>query len=237
MNLLRKPNRSNRIGGIALALVATSLLTMASVGISAFSIQVARPGNPSGDLQQFVGTWTASHEGTPFLILELHSENGSLAGGIRVCSFNLDMKNGTNNVTITDKKFTESLPVNNLKMSDNALTFDWKDPDGDQDHWKLEVNGGNAGRLSWVGLPDEMKVAPIQVTGTPRKLANRTANLLTSSRVIGLFCETHDRREHRRTMNVLAILPGVYVRRADLQRLSRSQNPSPRRQFIAFGRR
>ena len=169
MNLLRKPNRSNRIGGTALALVATSLLTMASVGISAFSVQVARPGNPSGDLQQFVGTWTASHEGTPFLILELHSEKGSLAGGIRVCSFNLDMKNGTNNVTITDKKFTESLPVNNLKMSDNALTFDWKDPDGDQDHWKLEVNGGNAGRLSWVGLPDEMKVAPIQVTRDPAK--------------------------------------------------------------------
>jgi hypothetical protein len=151
--------------GTALALVATSLLTVASVGISAFSFQVAQPGNPSGDLQQFIGTWTASHEGTPFLILELHSEKGgALAGGIRVCSFNLDMKNGTNNVTITDEKFTESLPVNNLKISNKSLTFDWKDPDGDEDHWKLEVTSANVGHLSWVGLPGEMSVAPIQVT-------------------------------------------------------------------------
>jgi hypothetical protein len=59
----------------------------------------------------------------------------------------------------------------------------------------------------------------------------------TSSRVIGLFCETHDRREHRRAMNVLAIFPSEYVCRADLQRLSRSQNPGPRRQFITLGRR
>ena len=164
MNLLRNPNRSNRMWGTALALVATSLLTVASVGISAFSFQMAQPGNPPGDLQQFVGTWTASHEGTPFLILELHSEKGALAGGIRVCSFNLDMKNGTNSVTITDKKFTESLPVSNLKISNKSLTFDWKDPDGDEDHWKLEVSSANVGRLSWVGLPHEMTVAPIQVS-------------------------------------------------------------------------
>ena len=145
-------------------MVATSLLTVASVGISAFSFQMAQPGNPLGDLQQFVGTWTASHEGTPFLILELHSEKGALAGGIRVCSFNLDMKNGTNNVTITDKKFTESLPVSNLKVSNKSLTFDWKDPDGDEDYWKLEVSSAKVGRLSWVGLPHEMTVAPIQVS-------------------------------------------------------------------------
>ena len=60
---------------------------------------------------------------------------------------------------------------------------------------------------------------------------------LTSPRVIGLSRETHDRREHRRAMNVLAILPSVYVCRADLQRLSRSQDPGPRRQFITNGRR
>ena len=82
---------------------------------------------------------------------------------LRVCSFNLDMKNGTNNVTITDKKFTESLPVSNLKVSNKSLTFDWKDPDGDEDYWKLEVSSAKVGRLSWV-LPHEMTVAPIQVS-------------------------------------------------------------------------
>jgi beta-lactamase regulating signal transducer with metallopeptidase domain len=163
MNLLRKPNRSDRVWGTALALAATSLLTVASVGISAFSFQVAKPGNPSDDSHRFVGTWTASHEGTPFLILELHSEKGSLAGGIKVCSFNLDMVNGINDVTISDTKFTESLPVNNLRISDKSVMFDWKDPDGDEVHWKLEATSANAGRLSWMGLPDGAKVAPLQV--------------------------------------------------------------------------
>ena len=173
MNLLRKPNRSHRMWGTALTLAATSLLIVGSLGISAFSFQVAQPGNPSSKLQPFVGIWTASHEGTPFLILELHTENGALAGGIRVCSFNLDMKDGTDNVTITDKRLTESLPVNNLKTSDKSLTFDWKDPDGDEDHWKLEVTGANAGRLSWVGLPSEMKVAPIPVSREAANIPNK----------------------------------------------------------------
>ena len=164
MNLLRTPNRFGKRWGVALAVVASSLLTVTSVCISAFSIRVAQPGNVSGDAQQFAGTWSAVHQGTPYLILELHSEKSTLVGGIKVCSFNLDMEDGTDAITITDKTLTESLPIRNVGISGKSLSFDWKDPDGDENHLKLELTDPNAGRLHWVGLPDGLKVAPIPVT-------------------------------------------------------------------------
>lgn len=164
MNLLTTGNRISRKWGIVLGAVSASLLMGAGMGISAFSLQVAQPSKASGELQQFVGTWTALHEGTRFLILELHVEKGKLAGGIRTCSFNMDMEGGTDAITITDKVLTESLPIRNAMISGSSLSFDWKDPDGDEDHLKLEVTGTDAGRLHWVGLPDGLKVAPIPVT-------------------------------------------------------------------------
>ena len=164
MNLLAARNRIGRKSGIALGAVASSLLMGASMGISAFSLQVAQPGKASGDLQKFVGIWTATHEGTRFLVLELHVEKSKLAGGIKTCSFNMDMQGGTEDITITNKTLTESFPIRNAAISGNSLSFDWKDPDGDEDHLKLEITGADTGRLHWVGLPDGLKVAPIPVT-------------------------------------------------------------------------
>jgi len=164
MNLLAARKRISRKWGIVLGAVASSLLMGASMGISAFSLQVAPPSKASGDMQQFVGTWTATHQGTRFLVLELHVEKSKLAGGIKTCSFNMDMQDGTDLITITDEKLTESFPIRNASVSGNSLSFDWKDPDGDEDHLKLEVTSVDAGRLHWVGLPDGLKVAPIPVT-------------------------------------------------------------------------
>jgi hypothetical protein len=147
-----------------LAVVASSLFTVASVGISAFSLSAAPSANVSGEVRQFIGTWTAVHDDTPYLILELHSEKGLLVGGIKVCSFNLDMNQGTDSIMITDKSFTEVLPARNFGIYGKSLSFVWKDPDGDENHFKLEVIDANAGRLHWIGLPSELKVAPIVVT-------------------------------------------------------------------------
>lgn len=163
MNLLRKQNRLNRTWLAVLAVVASSLFTVASVGISAFSLSAAPSANVSGEVRQFIGTWTAVHDDTPYLILELHSEKGLLVGGIKVCSFNLDMNQGTDSIMITDKSFTEVLPARNFEISGKSLSFVWKDPDGDENHFKLEVIDANAGRLHWIGLPSELKVAPIVV--------------------------------------------------------------------------
>jgi len=67
-------------------------------------------------------------------------------------------------VTITNEKPSESLPVRNLVVSGKSLTFDWKDPDGDENHWKLELTGTDAGQLIWVGLPNGLKAEPIPVS-------------------------------------------------------------------------
>jgi hypothetical protein len=164
MKLLRKSNHVRREWAVGLALLAGSVLGVASVSVAAFPLRVRQRGNAAEDTQQFAGTWAAVHDGTRFVVLELHSERGALSGAIRVCSFNQDMERGSNNITITNDKLTESVPMRNLVISGKSLSFDWKDPDGDENRWKLELTGTDIGSLQWVGLPDGMKAAPIQVT-------------------------------------------------------------------------
>jgi hypothetical protein len=36
--------------------------------------------------------------------------------------------------------------------------------DGDNDHWRLELTGKNAGQIVWVDLPSDVKVQPIPVS-------------------------------------------------------------------------
>jgi hypothetical protein len=74
------------------------------------------------------------------------------------------MNQGTDSIMITDKSFTEVLPARNFEISGKSLSFAWKDPDGDENHFKLEATDANAGRLYWIGLPSELRVAPIPVT-------------------------------------------------------------------------
>ena len=77
------------------------------------------------------------HAGTSYFILELHKENGTLAGGIRVCTFTTSGEGERADMTITNKTLSESLPIRNLIVSGKSLSFDWKDPDGDENHLKF----------------------------------------------------------------------------------------------------
>jgi hypothetical protein len=164
MNILGKTKRVSKKWGFVLALVASSLLIVTCAGISAFSFQVAQPSHSATDMQPFVGTWTAIHEGTTYMVLELHLEKGKLVGGIRVCSFNMRMEGTRQVINIADKTLTESFPIRNLGVSGKSLSFDWKDPDGDDDHLEFEVIGTAAGRLNWVGLPNGLELPSISVT-------------------------------------------------------------------------
>jgi hypothetical protein len=65
---------------------------------------------------------------------------------------------------VTDPTLSKSLPINNIKVSGRSMSFDWKDPDGDYDHWRLELTGKNDGQIVWVGLPSDARVQPIPVS-------------------------------------------------------------------------
>ena len=57
-----------------------------------------------------------------------------------------------------------TVPMNNLEVSGTSMSFDWKDPDGDNDHWRLELTGEPDGRIVWLGLPGDVRVQPILVS-------------------------------------------------------------------------
>ena len=121
------------------------------------------------EIRPFIGTWTAVHAGTPIIVLHLRSEKGELVGGIQVCSYTLNTETTGTVDVVTDPTLSKSLPIYNIKVSGKSMSFDWKDPDGDNDHWRLELTGKNAGQIVWVDLPSDVKVQPIPVSKTIAK--------------------------------------------------------------------
>ena len=119
---------------------------------------------PPAEILPFIGTWTAVHAGTPIIVLQLRTEKGQLVGGIQVCSYSVNTETTGTVDVVTDPTLSKSLPINNIKVSGRSMSFDWKDPDGDNDHWRLELTGENDGQIVWVGLPSDVRVQPIPVS-------------------------------------------------------------------------
>jgi hypothetical protein len=148
-----------RIGSVAV--LAITALVLAGHWSGPASAQT-KP--PESDILSFVGTWTAVHAGTPIIVLHLRSEKGQLAGGIQVCSYTVNTETTGTVDVVTDPTLSKSLPINNIKVSGRSMTFDWKDPDGDKDHWRLELTGKTDGQIVWVDLPSDVRVQPIPVS-------------------------------------------------------------------------
>ena len=148
-----------RIGSVTVltitALVFTGNLT---------SPTLAQTKPPESEIRPFIGTWTAVHSGTPIIVLHLRSEKGQLVGGIQVCSYSVNTETTGTIYDVTDPTLSKSLPINNIKISGGSMSFEWKDPDGDNDHWRLELTGKNDGQIVWVGLPSDVRVQPIPVS-------------------------------------------------------------------------
>ena len=148
---------SGRISGAVVLAIAA--LAFAGHWVGSTMAQI-KP--PETEILPFIGTWTAAHEGTPIIVLHMRAEKGQLVGDIQVCSHSVNTE-GTVDV-VTDPTLSKSLPINNIKMSRRSMSFDWKDPDGDNDHWRLELSGKNDGQIVWVGLPSDVRVQPIPVS-------------------------------------------------------------------------
>ena len=148
-----------RIAGV-IALTVTALV-FAGVWVSSTLAQT-RP--QASEFRPFIGTWTAVHAGTPIIVLRLHSEKGELVGDVQVCSYSVNTETTGTVDVVTDPTLSKSVPIKNIKVSGKSMSFDWKDPDGDNDHWRLELTGENAGQILWVGLPRDVKVQPIPVS-------------------------------------------------------------------------
>jgi hypothetical protein len=115
-------------------------------------------------IRPFIGTWTAVHAGTPIIVLHLRSEKGELVGNVQVCSHSVNTETTGAVDVVTDPTLSKNIPVNNIRVSARSVSFDWTDPDGDSDHWRLELTEKDAGQIVWVDLPSGVKVQPIRVS-------------------------------------------------------------------------
>jgi hypothetical protein len=143
--------------------------TVLTVTALVFAGHLARPALAQtapvkSEIQSFVGTWTAVHAGTPIIVLHLRSEKGELLGGIQVCSYSVNTETTGTVEAVTDPTLSKILPIDSIKVSGSSMSFDWKDPDGDNVRWKLELVGENDGKIVWLDLPTDVKVQPIPVS-------------------------------------------------------------------------
>jgi hypothetical protein len=143
-----------------------TVLTITAVGFAGHwaGPTLAQTKPPESEILPFIGTWTAMHAGTPIIVLHLRSEKGQLVGGIQVCSYSVNSETTGTVDVVTDPTLSKRLPIQKIKVSGRSMSFDWKDPDGDNDHWRLELNGENDGQIVWVGLPSDVRVQPIPVS-------------------------------------------------------------------------
>ncbi|MGC2765986.1 MAG: hypothetical protein WB607_10830 [Candidatus Acidiferrum sp.] len=149
----------SRIGSVTVLNITALVFAGHSAGPT-----LAQMKPPESEILPFIGTWTAVHSGTPIIVLHLRSEKGQLGGGIQVCSYSVNTETTGTVDVVTDPTLSKSLPINNIKVSGKSMSFDWKDPDGDNDHWRLELTGKDDGQIVWVGLPSDVRVQPIPVS-------------------------------------------------------------------------
>ena len=149
----------SRIGSVTVLNITALVFAGHSAGPTLAQIKP-----PKSEILPFIGTWTAVHSGTPIIVLHLRSEKGQLGGGIQVCSYSVNTETTGTVDVVTDPTLSKSLPINNIKVSGKSMSFDWKDPDGDNDHWRLELTGKDDGQIVWVGLPSDVRVQPIPVS-------------------------------------------------------------------------
>jgi hypothetical protein len=159
-----KKNTGSYQNGFRTVFVLAAFVVVASSAFLAFAKQTSQSATVPADINQFIGTWSAVHDGTSYFILELHIENGALTGGIRVCAFTMNGEGEHADITITNKTPSATLPIRNLVAYGKSLSFDWKDPDGDKNHLKFERTAENSGRLSWHDLPADAKMPVILLT-------------------------------------------------------------------------
>ena len=90
-------------------------------------------------------------------------------GDVQICSYSVNTETTGTVDVVTDPTLSTNLPIKNIIVSGRSVSFDWKDPDGDNDHWRLELTGKDDGQIVWVDLPRDVKVQPIPVSrNTPK---------------------------------------------------------------------
>jgi hypothetical protein len=145
-----------RIGSVVVLATTAHVFSVHGAGFT-----VAQTKSPESDIRPFIGTWTAVHAETPIIVLHLRLEKGELVGEIQVCSYNVGSTGAVD--VVTNPTLSKTVPINNIKISTRSVSFDWKDPDGDNDHWRLELTGENSGQIVWLDLPSDLKFQPIPV--------------------------------------------------------------------------
>jgi hypothetical protein len=130
--------------------VAASLLLVSCALVIAQDFQPAT----SSNAKQFVGTWQASFNGSPFLTVTFTVADNKVTGS--ASHANIDL-NQAGELTKAEAKDGED-PITDAQVKGNVLRFTTKSTDGSEDSLQAELrlNGPDKGEIRMIGTPPDV---------------------------------------------------------------------------------
>ena len=107
------------------------------------------------------GVWTAEFDGRTFIRLELHTANGTIAGGISLGDLQVNQQGGVQHVGELPKRL---VPIVDVAQRGSVLTFSRKDGH-DTDRFELRVLDAGAAELLFI--PSEEDLKELAAAGIP----------------------------------------------------------------------
>ena len=145
--------------------VAASLLLVSCALVIAQDFQPAT----SSNAKQFVGTWQASFNGSPFLTVTFTVADNKVTGS--ASHANIDL-NQAGELTKAEAKDGAD-PIINAQVKGNVLRFTTKSSDGSEDSLQAELRliEPDKGEVRMIGIPPDVpSPKPWQVTRVSPKL-------------------------------------------------------------------
>lgn len=106
-------------------------------------------------LDDWAGTWTATHKGKPYLILKLDSGAGRLSGTLSAGQVETDEQG---NVIAIEQPPSATLSLKSMKLTGGTLSFETIDSDGGAIQYAMRLTADGAAELRLPGAP--IKLAP-----------------------------------------------------------------------------
>jgi len=155
MNLIDPQPTASRFRKFASALLGVAMLTIAAIGISAFSIEAATA-QTSSNLNPYLGTWKTTVNGKPAAIVQIFEYQGKLTGSVSNGDFGVDEKN--NAITGWSYGTPGGAPIVEASISGQTLAFKTLDADGTVP-WELALTApGKAELRITEALPNGSKL-------------------------------------------------------------------------------
>jgi len=114
--------------------------------------------------KKFAGTWEAKFNGSTFCVLKIQAgDSAQISGSMTGVDINVDDEGNLRSVEARSDEF----PILRPALESGNLRFEWSDDSGEAPlKFELKVTGDREAQLTFLSVPEGMKIKPLVFTKT-----------------------------------------------------------------------